>query len=63
MTKMQYAEIFLIPERKMNSVKNLEEFMAKAYFTTSHDWLLIKYYNYSIDKHNYNKIILTKHSV
>ena len=44
MTKMQYVEIFLIPEKKkaISEVNNLEQIMANGYFTTVHDWKFIK---------------------
>jgi len=39
MTKMQYVEIYLIPERKkaISEVNNLEQFIINGYFTTMHD--------------------------
>jgi len=44
MTKMQYVEIFLIPERKkaISEVNNLEQIILNGYFTTVHDWKFIK---------------------
>lgn len=44
MTKMQYVEIYLIPERKkaISEVNNLEQIILNGYFTTVHDWKFIK---------------------
>ena len=44
MTKMQYVEIYMIQEReKAISELNLEKFIADGYFTTVHEWNIIKF--------------------